>query len=343
MASTQTACSRVPRAWLALPVVFVSALVFAGHTRAPAKLAPPAPAIALKPATLTQASEDACVACHPDVAREWASTAHALAWVDEVYQEQLADKKKPETCWGCHAPKPLLAGDLASKPSARTDARHLGITCASCHLGADGKVLGPRGTQTKAHVSEASEIFTTGRSNALCISCHRFTVGPVIGVAKDFDAAGLEAAGFSCVGCHLQDVEMEFATPNGDEDPPVRAGKSHALQTPRDPAFLAAAFELALVQEDAGTVVSVRNRAGHRVPGLIGRGIEFQVRALDDGGRELAVKKLVLDATAYLPVAGDLPIALGVRTARARVTGSHVDPRGDGPSVFLDLDLGPER
>lgn len=318
-----------------------SALAFALGVRAPEKLVKPNPKIALTPALLPKYEEDKCVSCHADVALEWAGTAHAIAWLDEQYVKQLAEKKRPETCWGCHAPKPLFQGDLAAKPVVREDARHLGITCESCHLGADGKVLGPRGTKTSAHVSEAADVFVAGRSNALCISCHRLNVGPVIGVAKDFEQAKLADAGFSCMGCHAADVEMKFASKNGDEDPPARKGKSHAIQTPRDPIFLAAAFDLTLETKDGASVVRVANRAGHRVPGLVGRAIEFEARALDAAGKELARKTLKLDATSYLPVQGELSIALGVSAASVKVVANQVEPRAAGPIVFLDTTLAP--
>jgi hypothetical protein len=329
---------------LALCLVLAgSALAFALGVRAPDKLSKPNPKIALSPPELPKFEEHKCVACHQDVAREWAGTAHAIAWVDTHYVEQLAEKKRPETCWGCHAPKPLLQGDLAAKPVVREDGRHLGITCESCHLGAGDKVLGPRGTQTSAHASEAADVFTTGRSNALCVSCHRLNVGPVIGIAKDFEQAKLADAGFSCLGCHTAEVEMKFASKNGDEDPPVRKGRSHALQTPRDPVFLAAAFDVSVATKDGLSVLRVANRAGHRVPGLIGRVLEFEARALDAGGKELAKKTLKIDATAYLPVQGELSLSLGVQAASVKVVATHVEPRAAEPVVFLDTTLTAQR
>jgi hypothetical protein len=316
-----------------------SVLALALEARAPARLSKPAPRIALKPELLPKYEEHKCVSCHADVALEWAGDAHAIAWVDEEYIEQLAEKKRPETCHGCHAPKPLLMGDLAAKPVVREDARHLGITCESCHLGSDGMVLGPRGTKTTAHVSRAADVFVAGRSNALCVSCHRFNVGPVIGIAKDFEQAELAAAGLSCLGCHAADVEMKFASKNGDEDPPVRKGKSHRFQTPRDPAFLAAAFDLSLESKDGASFVRVVNRAGHRVPGLVGRVLEFEAVALDEAGLEIGRKVLTVDATAYLPVQGELSIPLGVAASSVHVVAKHVEARSSEPVVFVDTKL----
>jgi hypothetical protein len=325
------------------PAFAAATLALALHTRAPEKLAKPDPKVNLTPATLPKYEEDKCVACHAEVALEWAGGAHAIAWVDEQYNKQLAEKKRPETCYGCHAPKPLFQGDLAAKPVVREDARHLGITCESCHLGADGKVLGPRGTKTSAHVSEVSDVFVTGRSNALCISCHRFNVGPVIGVAKDFEAEKLAEAGFSCMGCHAAEVEMKFAKQGAGEDPPLRKGKSHALQTPRDPTFLAAAFGLTLEEKDGASVVRIVNHAGHRVPGLVGRVLDFDARALDESGREVGHKTLTLDATSYLPVTGEVTIALGVPASSVHVVAKHVEARATDKVVFIDTTLSAKR
>ena len=320
-----------------------STLALTWQARAPDDLKAPAPAIALKPAQLTDFTDHKCVSCHADVAAQWATTAHAIAWVDEEYIAQLADKKRPETCWGCHAPEPLLQGKLSSKPGVRNDARHLGVNCESCHLGPDGKVLGPRGTATSAHKSEASTVFTEGRADELCIACHRFNIGPVVGIAKDFVTEKLSERGFSCMGCHAADVEMKFASKSDSEDPPVRKGKSHALQSPRDPAFLARAFEFVLETQAGGSVLIVKNRAGHRVPGLIGRSIEFNVTALDADGRELAHKTSTFDASAYLPVDGQIPVALGVSAAIVHVVGRHIDPRAAAAIEFVDTRLEPQR
>lgn len=329
--------------FLVVAVLAGSTLAFAWQARELKDLKTPAPAVALKPAQLENVADYKCVRCHAAVAAEWRTTAHAIAWVDEEYIAQLADKKRPETCWGCHAPEPLFKGKLSSKPSARDDARHLGVNCESCHLGPDDKVLGPRGTPTSAHASAASEVFTQGRADELCIACHRFNIGPVVGIAKDFVTEKLAERGLSCMGCHAADVEMKFASKGDGEDPPLRKGKSHALQTPRDPAFLARAFEFVLDTQDGNTVVLVKNRAGHRVPGLIGRRIEFSVTAFDVAGKELARKASTFDASAYLPVSGEIPIALGVSAAAVRIVGRHVDPRAESAIEFVDTRLERQR
>lgn len=303
----------------------------------------PAPAVSFTPAKIEKLEELACAACHADVALEWASTGHALAWVDEQYLEELKEKKKPESCWGCHIPKPLMQGSLSARPTAREDARRFGVSCESCHLGPDGVMLGPRGTPTSAHASKASDAFIGQGSNALCITCHKVNIGPVVGIAKDFEQSGQEKRGQSCVGCHSANVEMRFAKspPDKGAEAPARKGKSHALQTPRDPTFLRRAFELSLHVADGKSLVTVKNAAGHRVPGLIGRKITFKAEALDAQGKVLTKGELVIEAETYLPVDESIDIALSARAAEVHVVGHHDDPRAVTPVTFLDERLKP--
>ena len=216
----------------------------------------PAPAVAISPARAPGLESYACLTCHAEVGEEWATSAHGLAWVDESFQKDMQTKKRPELCHGCHIPEPLLAGVPTAKPDTRAENLHLGIACESCHDDGTGTQLGPRGTATDAHPSKISSYMSTPGSNELCSSCHTTNIGPVIGIAKDFAAAKLAERGLSCVGCHMAPLERSWAT-----DAPARLGRSHALQTPRDPSFLRLAFALAL-ETSSGKTKANRN-AGH--------------------------------------------------------------------------------
>jgi hypothetical protein len=268
------------------------------------------------------------------VAEEWAASAHALAWVDEVYRDELLDRNRPELCHGCHAPEPLLAGVLRGKPGTRETARELGVHCESCHQDGSGAMLGPRGTPVDAHPSKRSEQLVAPGSNALCSACHATNVGPVIGVAKDFAAAGLAERGLSCVGCHMAPVERAWAT-----GAPARKGRSHALQTPRDPAFLRLALGLELRTVEDRSVLVVENQAGHRVPGLVGRELVIRAELLDAGGALLEKGELEIDVRAYLPVGETREIRFTRRGASVRLEGLHLDPRATEPVKFLDETL----
>jgi hypothetical protein len=299
----------------------------------PWELATPAPAVALKPERLPSSESLACAACHAEVVAEWAGTAHGIAWIDEVYQEEL-DRPKPELCHGCHVPVAMLAIPELAKPKARAEDRDHGISCETCHLGANGAMLGANGTPTDAHATERSASLTPEGASALCAACHSTNIGPVVGIAKDFTTSKQAERGRSCVGCHMAVVER---TPAGGGAP--HAGRSHLVQTPRDPSFLRRAFDLTLEDRGGKAVVVIKNRAGHRVPGLLGRELRFGVFAPDASDSTKPEAEVTLDARRYLPVDGSQEIALTRAADKVRVRASHRDPRADQPVLFLDLEL----
>jgi cytochrome c5 len=311
----------------------------------PWALKPPAPAVALKPPKLEKLEGETCGQCHADVVTEWASTAHAIAWVDEVYREEVKDKSRPDSCYGCHVPKPILpmlttgqGGGPMARAEARSDGRDLGISCQACHEAADGTMVGPWGAATSAHKTASSPSMTEKAASALCAVCHSTNIGPVVGIAKDFVAAKLEESGKSCIACHMAPMERA-PSKSAAEGASPQPGRSHALQTPRDPAFLALGFEPSLRIEGGKSVVTIRNRAGHRIPGLIGRKIEFKAEVLDAGGKTLAQGGLTLDARSYLPIEKSVELAVGAAGSAVRLRGLHFDPRRDEPVEFLNVRL----
>lgn len=305
-------------------------------------LGPPAPVPDGRVARLDAVESLDCTPCHREVAEEWAGSLHALAWVDELYQEELADKKKPEGCWGCHVPLPLAGLDLAQKPPPREEQRELGITCTSCHLAPDGSILGPWGAPTDAHRSVQDARFAGARADELCAACHRTNVGPVLGVAKDFETTGQAAKGRSCVGCHMQALERPAANARPG-DPPrsyeKRRVRSHALQTPRDPSFLARAFEIRARAVGGRTLVELVNQSGHRVPGLIGRSLEIRAEVLDADGAALAKQTAEIDFRSFVPVDETLTLELAAVGPKVRLRGLHHDPRLEEPVEFLAREL----
>jgi hypothetical protein len=237
----------------------------------------------------------------------------------------------------------LLAG-APGRPAARADARELGINCEACHLGPGGAMLGPRGGSTPAHPTQASEHLSGAGASALCIACHSINIGPVVGVAKDFVGSKQAERGRSCVGCHMASVERPAAGESAggaggtsESRAAERPGRSHLLQTPRDPAFLRRAFEASLELGGKGAKIVLKNRAGHRVPGLIGREITFEAQALAQDGSVLARGSLKIDAQSYLPVDGQVELALENAGTEVHLVGRHLDPRSeDEPLTFLD-------
>ncbi len=340
---------RLVTRWMRWGVPLAGLVLAAAQAREDAEFGPlsePAPAVDLRPAAIDVAELD-CAQCHAEVAREWAASAHGVAWEDEIYQTEIQDRRRPELCHSCHIPEPLLAtGELQGRAKARAEDLHHGVSCRSCHLGPGGVMLGPRGQETQAHGSQTSE-WMTGKSDQLCAVCHSTNIGPVIGVAKDFKETRQSEKGRSCVGCHMAPLERRWAlSPEGSasegEESPVRLGRSHALQTPRDRAFLRRAFGWSLVREEGEVRVSVSNQAGHRVPGMIGREIAFDLALSDAQGKTLREAGLVLDAIDPLPADGVREVSLKVGDlptgSTVLIRGIHLDPQGEAIG-FLDLSL----
>jgi len=321
---------------------------------APKDLRPPAPVD--ERATELEGWRDGitCARCHEDVAREWSTSLHGRAWVDAPYREELEEVRRQESCHNCHIPEPLhlqlgADGALPQKPKPRDATRrdaplpdvdaHFGVSCESCHRGPDGTILGAWGAKTDAHESRKHASFLPESNSALCIACHATTVGPVIGIAKDFAETQQHARGASCVGCHMAPIERPAAREEGKPALPTRAGRSHALQTPRDPAFLARAFELRAERRGANVVLLVTNACGHRVPGRIGRTLAISAELLGADGKPVATGKHVIETKRSLPADGTIEIVLPGDGTRVRVTGVHEAPSLDDAVPFLDVEV----
>lgn len=302
---------------------------------------------------LEGASRISCAECHADIVTEWSTTLHARAWVDEAYREELEDVRRQESCHNCHIPEPLhlqldADGSIPQKPKARdatlravpvvdVDA-HFGVSCETCHRGPEGVILGPYGAETDAHKSVKHASFLPESKSALCIACHATTVGPVIGIAKDF-AESESNATRSCVGCHMAPVERPAAVEAGKPALPARLGRSHALQTPRDPGFLARAFEITVEKRGDATIVRVANACGHRVPGRIGRVITLEATLLDAAGAVVASAKHAIETKRSLPADGSVEIELKGVGAQVRVVGTHEAPALPDEVQFLDIEV----
>lgn len=322
-------------------------------------LSEPRPQDADRPAELEGWTRVSCAKCHAETTREWAASTHAMAWVDPRYQEALADMKRPEACHGCHIPAPLhgaaTAGVPPEKPAARAlvpqadaaargdqDAHH-GVSCATCHEGPGGTILGPRGGATDAHPTKQDASFLPEGGDRLCISCHATSVGPVIGLAKDFLASDRRKGGAGCVDCHMRPLERPVAEEQGKPAYPSRRTRSHALQTPRDPAFMARAFGFEAARGEGDLVrLELVNLTGHRVPGLAGRELAAKVRALDAQGALVAEDELLVDRSSPVPADGRAALEFAAKGARRLdIELRHLGPGLDEPvlvrSARIDL------
>ena len=308
-----------------------------GESGAERPLVPPS--FPISPSSVPGWDSQSCAFCHATIAEEWAHSAHGLAWLDESYQQAIAGKRRPESCHGCHVPTPMHQRELGGKPPARpTDAepRDHGISCRSCHAGEDGAILGPWGEEQEQHTSVKHSSFDGSHSNALCIACHRTSVGPVIGVAKDFEVAGLAGSGETCVGCHMTPVTRSIATDDDDLPLPPRSGRSHRLLGPRDPDFLATGFGRRLITREDGATLVFTSTSGHRVPGLKGRKLVFRATLEDASGNSVAEGELSIDTRSALRLGAEKQLRLDGQGVRVHLEGWHHAPGFEEPVRFLD-------
>lgn len=245
-----------------------------------------------------------CGQCHKDQFREWQGHGHATAWTNPVYQQALKGKSKPESCHACHIPAAVLER-LGHRPQARARLRDEGVNCVACHRVGE-TMHGPFECKTDAHATEKNPAFVGGGSSSLCASCHATKIGPVLPVAKDFAESGLAEKGKTCAGCHMPEVErpLAFSLATGKPVGEPRKSREHRILGPDDPEFVAKAFALTVQATAAEIRVTVRNEAGHRVPGLTLRKFVVRLRQLTADGKEARREK-------DHEIGSDLPLAAG--------------------------------
>lgn len=198
-----------------------------------------------------------CAACHAEIAAEWASSAHAHAWRDPLFQAELQVSQEAP-CRHCHAP---LVPDVAVRgttPGALVlDGEALaarGIDCAVCHVRA-GHVFGPEGRGGDEHAALRDARLAT---SAFCGSCHQF----------DFPAPAPGQRNRYHPGQPLQNTLVEWSQSRYADRPcqqchmPIagEAGQrhaSHAFRTLDDPAFMARAVRVTAKAQRHGGVVRV--------------------------------------------------------------------------------------
>lgn len=283
------------------------------------------------------AAPGACADCHPEVAAEWAGSAHARAWTSAEFQ-RTADP----SCFPCHAPAPLQGGG----PLVARDAhRERGVDCQACHLDPAGALVGPFRADPR-RLTEAHPVrrdYFTYRTSRLCARCHETTREE----AEELQPL-LTGIALSCQECHMPAVTRKI-TQGGDPITQVETAISHP-RLQRQHGFggpaahpeghpLVEATWTEEPDEAGGRRVAVRlaSRIPHRLPtGEQDRGAwVVSLAAQDAAGAELARRELRLgreDGTGLAPGAPkELQAALPPGTSRLVLLVS----RADGGRVLL--------
>jgi len=198
-----------------------------------------------------------CARCHATAARDHASTMHARAFDDPLFQREWSARRL-SWCVDCHAP---LADD-ADDPRV-----HEGVGCASCHV-EDGAITSRTASGRAPHRTVAIDGFDDAER---CGRCHEFDFMErrrrrperMQRTLSEWQRSGRSE---TCVDCHM---------PEG----------SHRLVGARDPALLERSLDVEVAAERRGRSIVVRASlrvagAAHAVPtGDLFRNLVFRATA----------------------------------------------------------------
>lgn len=237
-----------------------------------------------------------CERCHPDVAAQWAGSAHRQSSLDNPYYAFAFDAFREEKglgaslfCASCHDPVLVAAGAI-SRPFTdevrRSPEARAGIGCLVCHgmddtgplhgngayhVLAEREVASPR---TPAHRAQLRRPLL--ESPRLCMPCHKVGLGSEVNGDRwirgqdEWDAWRLAAASGNGANSvrrpprpsRCQDCHMPFeAAPLGDAAARVRpemAGFAPGTPLVRSHRFLGANTALPALRGDADTLERTR-------------------------------------------------------------------------------------
>jgi len=147
---------------------------------------------------------DSCATCHPDVAAQWASSAHSFAsFGNPIYRFNIervrGELGKPASrhCGGCHDMPLMIDGLMTSDaPIPADDLRaHSGVTCRLCH-----------GIQRTTHDGNGSYVWSSTPIDAP-------TLGNAASIARHKRQVTTKVDTELCVGCHRGFLSPDMTLP----------------------------------------------------------------------------------------------------------------------------------
>ena len=294
----------VPAALGALALVAAGAWYAANrhvYSDLPTPLMGPLPALE----ALGSVSAAQCAACHVEIAKEWASTAHGRATSDPLYVAETRHLGEPYFCDYCHAPlveqRPETVSGLwavwpditpvrSDNPLHQRGLYAEGVTCVACHQ-RDGHLVGPHETSAAPHpVHVSSEL----RSPDACADCHTLDFPklgsfrrPLMETIAEWQRYRELGGDKSCVDCHMPRTGPRASA----QGTAKRAGSSHALRGPFDADFVKSGLEVrrhelhASRSDGARATIEVFNATGHHFPTAEPRRrLDFRLELLDARG-----------------------------------------------------------
>ena len=224
--------------------------------------------------TPSRAERDAeCRRCHRQQTAQWEASLHKASFSDDAIRGSF-ERSPFSFCRNCHAPETAASGE--------SWANEHGVSCVTCHLDDDGRILAAVTTPSDASSSPHAVVRSAAFSSpAQCEGCHQFHFP---GRSADEPAALMQRTLWehdrsafsdrSCVDCHMT------ADASGAHD--------HRFDVSRNPAFLRRALASSARRNDEGITVELAPlEVGHAFPtGDLFRRIEVRAIARDARGRE---------------------------------------------------------
>jgi hypothetical protein len=297
-----------------------------------------------------------CGSCHPDIAAQWKTSAHALASFTNPLYRVSVDKLRVDRgnapsrmCGSCHDLALLTTGAMEQTIEADDPRAHAGVSCTTCHstthVTRDGNgsltlrsdevfPSAPEDSTLEKHRARVAS--TALRTAELCGSCHRSFLTDETGNAAAFfgmdDYGAWHRSAWSgnpaerpdavaaqdCRGCHMP---REVAVMND------LAAKNGTVPSHR---FLGAHTTLAAMRGDAAQVV--------RLQSFLDKAATIDVAAakVNDGA-------WVMPAEAAKPVAGDqldLDVVIFNERTGHRFPGGVLDNQGTRVEVVVKTATG---
>jgi nitrate/TMAO reductase-like tetraheme cytochrome c subunit len=255
-----------------------------------------------------------CAECHVDIARQWETSAHAIAWTNPEFGSETRMQTTKE-CLPCHAPEPVLEKSVNAPVALREERREDGVDCVTCHRLGDAyagpyKGWGPHEMTQTAWMT----------CSHFCGTCHSYEI-------REYETLYLPVARSrgevkQCAECHMPARRARLTQGH-------ILSLAHPKRVVRDHSFPAWTEEVirgAIEVTDAPTFAredreytvkfTLTNRgAGHRIPpgGHGHEEVRIVIELIDQAGNVVGAKEHSLFGSRAMGLAPERPTPFSFR------------------------------